>query len=84
MDSTDAFAQGSEAELLSAWNTISKGRPLAICVETNCPRGRCTAARASEAELSEAASVTGIPSMRYINGGLLMGEAWALRRLWSF
>ena len=84
MDSTDAFIQGTEAEVRAAYDATSRGRPLVMAVETNCPSSRCTTAPVPEEALQAAEATTGIRYLRYVNGGMVMGEAWALTKLWDF
>ena len=44
LDSADAFAQGSEADVLAAFRRASGGRPIVLGLETGCPKRRCTPA----------------------------------------
>jgi hypothetical protein len=71
MDSTDAFVQASDASIRSAFERVSRGRPIVMGVETNCPAGRCTAAPVTAGELSMAEQFVGIPGLKYVNGGMV-------------
>ena len=83
LDSADAFAQGSASEVLAAFRSVASGRPLVLGLETGCPRGRCTSAPPhGGGRKMGAAGPAGIPWLSYINGGFVMGEAWAAARLW--
>lgn len=45
-------------------------------------RSRCTAAPPAGGRKLGLAGPAGIPWLSYINGGFVMGEAWAAARLW--
>ena len=84
MDSTDAFAQASEAEVVAAFERVSMGKPIVLSLETGCPRTRCTEAPAAAGEVEAAEAYTGIPGLKNVNGGFVMGRAAALKQLWEF
>ena len=82
LDSADAFAQGSEADVLAAFRRASGGRPIVLGLETGCPKRRCTPAPPAGGRPLGRAGPAGIPWLSYINGGFVMGKAWAAARLW--
>ena len=79
VDSEDAFVQASEAHLLSAFQRVWAGRPLVLGLETGCPPHRCTT---PPPRAGENTSASGIANLSHINGGMVIGEAWALEKLW--
>ena len=82
LDSADAFAQGSADDVLAAFRRASGGRPIVLGLETGCPPRRCTPAPPAGGRPLGRAGPAGIPWLSYINGGFVMGEAWAAARLW--
>ena len=84
MDSTDAFAQASDTEIIAAFKRVSQGKPIVLSLETGCPRTRCTEAPSQAGDAGATESVTGIPGLRNVNGGFVMGRASALKQLWEY
>ena len=84
MDSTDAFVQASAEDVVSAFERVARGKPIVLSLETGCPRTRCTEAPAVAGEAEAAEAITGIPGLRNINGGFVMGRAGALKQLWEY
>ena len=76
-DSADAFVQGTTADWLGAFRRVANGKPVVVGLESNCPEGRCV-------PVADAAAPTpsGVKGYVHVNGGFVMGEAWALQRVW--
>ena len=85
MDSTDTFVQRGDADIRSAFDRVAAGRPIVVSLETGCPKTRCTEPPAhAPGELEDAAKKVGIMNLTHVNGGFIMGRAWALKRLWDY
>lgn len=78
VDSADAFVQGTAADWLAAFERASGGKPVLVGLESNCPEGRCVPV--ANAALP---SPSGIKGYVHVNGGFVMGEAWAVHRVWQ-
>eukprot|EP00308_Calcidiscus_leptoporus_P025656 CAMPEP_0119374412 /NCGR_PEP_ID=MMETSP1334-20130426/30587_1 /TAXON_ID=127549 /ORGANISM="Calcidiscus leptoporus, Strain RCC1130" /LENGTH=329 /DNA_ID=CAMNT_0007392479 /DNA_START=165 /DNA_END=1154 /DNA_ORIENTATION=+ len=80
VDHSDVFIQADAESIASAFYAVSAGKPLVLSLETGCPKGRCTVAANVS---SDGHGGSGIPGLRHINGGFVIGHAWAQRKLWS-
>ena len=76
-DSADAFVQGTTADWVSAFHRVARGKPVVVGLESNCPPGRCV-------PVADAGAPTpsGVPGYVHVNGGFMMGEAWAIAKVW--
>ena len=84
MDCTDAFVQAGELDIRAAFTAAAAGKPIVLSLETGCPRTRCTEAPAAKGEVEAAEKKVGISSLTHVNGGFVIGRAWALKRLWDY
>ena len=84
MDCTDAFVQSSEADIRAAFLRVAGDKPIVLSLESGCPRTRCTEAPTTPGEVEAAEKQVGIPSLTHVNGGFVMGKAWALKQLWNY
>lgn len=80
-DHSDMFIQADAAAIAGAFEHAAEGKPLVLSLETGCPNGRCTVG--VNVSASRPLGESGIPSLRFVNGGIVIGYAWALRRLWD-
>lgn len=80
VDTADALPQAGPAAVAAAFHRVSGGRPLVIGLETNCPEGFCVPVPHIVARAGP--SPSGIPSLQNVNGGFVIGEAWAVHKLW--
>ena len=76
-DSADAFAQGTTADWVGAFRRVARGKPVVVGLESNCPPGRCVPV--ADAGLP---TPSGVPGYVHVNGGFVMGEAWAIAKVW--
>lgn len=92
VDSADAVMQTSWETMTNTFDSVARGKPLVFALETGCPAGaapsagssgRCVPAQDTvlEAEVNSQGSA-GIKRLRHINGGFVMGRAWAMAMLW--
>lgn len=82
MDSQDAFVQASAETVVRRFRDA--GRPIVVGLETGCPPSRCTTPEPRPGELSNPVELVGIANLTHINGGIVIGEAAALKTMWEY
>ena len=93
LDSADMVMQQSWSHLVKTFFEVSQGKPLVMALETGCPAGAATAPGSSGRCVpgppnllrarGDGSAMSGIQNLRNINGGFVMGHAWAMEKLWS-
>ena len=82
MDSQDGFVQGTAEEVARRFRAA--GRPILLGLETGCPPARCATPAPRPGEPSDPIELVGIANLTHINGGIVVGEAAALKLMWRY
>jgi len=81
VDSGDGLMQASAIEVAAAFEHVAGGRPLAFSLETGCPKGFCIPIKSVVGNNANH-TPSGISGLQNVNGGFVMGQAWAVHKLW--